>query len=444
MIMDLICSLICIFTSFSLFSIYVRKWKYLKKLLLENNEDTILFDLLLFICFVKIGLYYCLPSITHAISCWKPVYEEAVSPWEVTIVYLIEFVSYLIFIYTIQLYIKRKKPNITISEDKSSNWFIIGLLGLAALYYVNSISVKGEEASTLDSFWFIMPFVRNCGIFLILYIITIGTKIFSKLIVFCAIITLIPYLAFAITAGVRSLLVWPIVFLMYFTYKYNKEKLKIFLPIGLASVILMSLFQDSLVAMRGQDARALEKVANMKSSNNISDTFEKLFEEIDYRFGAMTTYGVGYVRLVQQGKSAGLNPIVNSLYAPLPRRFFENKPIACSYDGTEYGQGMYMAMEAASKNVTYSMTEPATGAHAYWELGILGIIILSIIPAIYVMFCIGSFRRFGILAIPLFLVIFKCEYLEPKLWVSCIILQFFQVNIPVYFIKKFYLKYGIK
>ena len=194
----------------------------------------------------------------------------------------------------------------------------------------------------------------------------------------------------------------------------------------------MIVFQGALVDMRGGDANAAEKLSRMEASNN----FSRIFDEVDFRFGAMTTYGVGYLRLVEQGKSAGLNPILNSLYAPIPRSFFENKPVACSYDGTKEGQGMYMATYAASANVNYGMTEPATGAHAYWELGIIGIIILSIIPALYVMACMSSFRGFGILAIPLFMVIFKLEYLEPKLWVSCIILQLVQVNIPAFFLKK--------
>ena len=402
------------------------------------NHETSLFDLLMFVCLVKIGLYYCLPAVTHLISGWKPVYAERVAPLEVTTVYIIEFFSYLIYIYTIQIYIQKRHPRITITQSKTSRLFVFILLVLSLLEYIDSASLLGDSKSSLESFWFIVPFVRNCGIFLVLYILVIGAETFGLVTVLFSIVTLLGYLAFAITAGVRSLLVWPILFFMYFSYKYARKKLKIFLPIGIAATVLMMVFQGALVDMRGQDVSAAGKLSKMESSNNLG----KLFNEVDYRFGAMTTYGVGYVRLYKQGKSAGLNPIINSLYAPVPRSLFKDKPVACSYDGTKEGQGMYMATAAASKFVNIGMTEPATGAHAYWEIGLLGIVLFSIISALYVMLCMSSFRGFGMLAVPLFMVIFKLEYLEPKLWVSCIILQLVQVNIPAFFLKKIYLKMG--
>lgn len=442
--MDIIYSIICITLSFSIFLLYFKKWKMLKLYLLKFNDNTSLFDLLMFVCFVKLALYYCLPSITHLITGWKPVYAEKIAPIEVVEVYLVEAFSYLIYIYTIQFFIKKKKPNISMTRIKSSKLFTIGILGLAALVYIDSTSVLGKSESSLDSLFLIIPFVRNCGIFLVLYIIVKGKTEFDKLTIYIALITLLAFLGFAITSGVRSLMVWPILFFLYFSYSYNKRMMKVYMPIGLLGVCFMVFFQESLVAMRGTDAKAIERISNMGTSKSIGTIIGNLFEEVDFRFGAMTTYGVGYFRLVDKGKSAGLNPIINSCYAPIPRRFFENKPIPCSSDGTEEGEGMYIATKEASATITYSMTEPPTGAHAYWELGFLGVIILSIVPAIYVMTCMCSFRKFGILAIPLYMVIFKLEYLEPKLWVSCIILQLVQVNFPAYFLKKIYLRMAKK
>lgn len=45
--------------------------------------------------------------------------------------------------------------------------------------------------------------------------------------------------------------------------------------------------------------------------------------------------------MVDRGYMAGWNPILNSLYSPIPRSLMEDKPVPCSVDGDLYSMGMY-------------------------------------------------------------------------------------------------------
>ena len=92
-------------------------------------------------------------------------------------------------------------------------------------------------------------------------------------------------------------------------------------------------------------------------------------------------------------------------------------------------------MAEITKN-PYSMCESATASQAYWELDLFGVVLFSILPAIYVYFSIILFSTYGLIAFPLFYCIFKWEYLEPKLWISAIVLQIFQINFPAYIFSK--------
>jgi hypothetical protein len=51
-----------------------------------------------------------------------------------------------------------------------------------------------------------------------------------------------------------------------------------------------------------------------------------LSEEIEWRFGASTRIGTGFISLYNEGQGSGINPIRNSFLGVLPRSIDENKP----------------------------------------------------------------------------------------------------------------------
>jgi len=61
-----------------------------------------------------------------------------------------------------------------------------------------------------------------------------------------------------------------------------------------------------------------------------------------------------------------------------------------------------------------------------------GVFFLSAISGIYIALCANWFSRFGIVALPLMIAIFKpWGYMDPKIWVSDIAMQIYQIILPL-------------
>ena len=88
----------------------------------------------------------------------------------------------------------------------------------------------------------------------------------------------------------------------------------------------------------------------------------------------------------------------------------------------------------------WNMTEFLTSAHAYWEFGIIGLIIITIISVLYISLIVRFLLKIHVLGIPIILLFFKpWGYNEPKIWLYEIPLQIFQYIIPgltIFFVLK--------
>jgi len=156
-------------------------------------------------------------------------------------------------------------------------------------------------------------------------------------------------------------------------------------------------------------------------------------EEFEWRLGAATRLGTSFIRLYDRGEGAGLNPIRNSLKGFLPRSINPDKPHPSTLDGDDiYSMGMYIIYREIYGYDTFSMVEFPTGAHFYWEFGILGVFIFSAISGLYVALCAHFFAKLGVVALPLMVAIFKpWGYVDPKIWVSDIAMQIYQIVLPL-------------
>ena len=190
----------------------------------------------------------------------------------------------------------------------------------------------------------------------------------------------------------------------------------------------------------------IEIAANIATDHSLQNTDNRyeaknLLKEMDYRYGAQGTYTVGFYRLVDKEGYVGLNCIVNSFYTFMPSVLVgKDKPVSTSSDGTQYGMGMYKCVNAIDGS--QNMCGFFSSGHAYWELGFFGIIIFSIIPAVFDFWCVSLFRRMDILGIPLYTAIFMKSFVEIKMWVSLIVVEFAQIILPlillIFIYRKFY------
>ena len=134
-----------------------------------------------------------------------------------------------------------------------------------------------------------------------------------------------------------------------------------------------------------------------------------------------------------RGDSAGIKPIYHSLTGFLPRFISPNKahPSTLVPDDP-FSQGMYLIYKETFGYHTGAMVEPSSGAHAYWEFGWLGVIILPFLTGIYVANFAYYSQFFGIACLPLIMIIFKpFGYVDPKIWFSDVIMQIYQICVPL-------------
>ena len=138
------------------------------------------------------------------------------------------------------------------------------------------------------------------------------------------------------------------------------------------------------------------------------------FEEIGWRFGASTRMGTAFINLYERGASAGINPIKHSLMGFLPRTINPNKPNPSTLVADDiYTQGMYIIYREIHGYDTYSMVEFPTGG-------------------LFIGLCALYFSSLGPVAIPLMIAVFKpWGYVDPKIWVSDIVMQFYQIILPL-------------
>ena len=140
--------------------------------------------------------------------------------------------------------------------------------------------------------------------------------------------------------------------------------------------------------------------------------------------------------MYNRGDSAGINPIYNSLLGFLPRSINPDKPHpSTAYGDDIYSQGMYLIWREVHGYHTVSMCEFSTGSHFYWELGLFGVFLFSAFSAIYIGITTLFLQRFSIVSVPLTVMLFKpWGYMDPKVWVSDIVIQIYQIILPLIFL----------
>lgn len=99
-------------------------------------------------------------------------------------------------------------------------------------------------------------------------------------------------------------------------------------------------------------------------------------------------------------------------------------------DGTRLTIGMH-AIQGEIRGNPYCMCGFFTGLHAYWELGPLGLALFSMLAGMYIRVLAFTSRHLGIAALPVLELFFKPWWMEPKPWMSEIIIQIVQYVLPL-------------
>jgi len=470
--MDFICLLLINLLSIVLLFCLFFTWKISRKQFVKP----IIFDLVAYFVLLKILLCFLLPSILRITSNWKYDRIIGATPSEIATVYTIEFISYLVWMLSILIvtqmswfkkmskrinspyrrgvFVNKKghlaltiynaegnlqKKEKFIGEHEKIFLFVLCGFYLLFLPFIFDKNIRPPEILSL----FIEPTVMMAGPVVALYIFSLGRKYIGNLIfAFGFVLTLIS-LIWGFASGVRGQLVGMAEWLFFLFFFVNRKKSIIFVSIiGIVAIIL---FQSSMLEVRGlpgyYSKTPIERIQSIIYENKTQRIQNNLLDSIEFRFGEASRLSVAFLRLYENGKAAGLETIKSALYAPLPRKFFKDKPQPGSIDGTKEGMGMYI-IQAVMRNAPWNMSDFFTGLHAYWELGIVGVILYSFLSGVFIIYCANYFARFGLVGLPMMMVMLKPWWNEPKLWISEIILQVVHILIPlllIWYIVKFIL-----
>ncbi|NQU35626.1 MAG: hypothetical protein HQ521_20560 [Bacteroidetes bacterium] len=118
-------------------------------------------------------------------------------------------------------------------------------------------------------------------------------------------------------------------------------------------------------------------LVNMRISNNRDNNLfnnKNLFNMADRAEGVRNSAFL--LRLCDAGQSAGIKPIFSSLYFPVPRYFWKNKRPPGSIDSGNYGSAIFIVQNQKNGSLI-EMGPILASAHAYWEFGLLGVIIIG-------------------------------------------------------------------
>lgn len=434
--MDTLCLIFINSLSLLLLAIILIFWVKVRRCFLSS----VIFDLICYIASVKVFLLFILPAILRSLSDWAKDRLIGATPTEIALVYDIEFASIITWLLFMMLTLRfmrfgnesysedLKKGNRGITEKTVKVFiFLICIIFLAVFPY----NVESAVELMSGGGGLIQPVVAiACPVFGI-YVFACGRKQYGILLFVVGMIVTAMSMAMAFGGGSRGQIIFAALWLLFLYFFVTKKKYILYCSVaGILTVLLAYNIMTDFRSYTGAPKESyFEKASNMLSAVSGTKNENGLLSSMEFRFGEASRVSVGFLRLVDQGASAGLKPIAASLYSVIPRRYFQDKPLQGSVDGTEFGMGMRIIHIIMYGSM--DMSEFYTGVHAYWELGIMGVFLFSALSGVFIALCIVLFGRLGSAGPPLMMIMLKPPWLEPKLWISEVIADIFHTLIPL-------------
>jgi len=423
-------SMVLILTCLAMFGLTYVSWRICR----ETFYAAVLVDIVFFFVFVKLTLYYALPTVLRILSNYQFEIEDGVSVSSVVRLYLVELVSWFFWHMGLSFLLRRSrrqpKPvstNELFARHRFTTRLLLVIVSLGSIPAFLTSMTFYEGNLSLEVFKVIF---FNGGLVTGPFLLIVGRKRFG--IAYQA-VGLVTTVISILTLSTRGAIVYLILICLFFIVVVQKDRKQFAVYAIIAVILALSYFAfDGLVTGK----IVVSPSGGMGISANV-DTTKKgertNLEEIEWRFGAATRMGTAFFSMYDRGDSAGVNPIIHSLQGILPRSIYPDKPYPSTLRGDDpFSQGSYLIYKEVHGYETSSMVEFPTGAHFYWEFGWFGVFFLSLISGLYIALCVRWLALFGAASIPLIVVFFKpWGYVDPKIWVSDIALQLYQVVLPL-------------
>ena len=416
-----------------LFTLWILVFKG-RSIAINFFKNEVLLNLVFYFVSVKLLLHFTIPTILRIISDYQFEKEDNVKLYDLLTIYIIEIFSWffwLIGFVIVGILFKEKYNKIEKSiflklNSKQSKYLIliISFGFIVHMFYLVSLNTEGFVLSLFSQLFFFAGLTMG-PLLIISY-----KKSFNLFYLFLGIVVFVISLFSLATRGAMIYSVFYIIFLTLYLFYSRKILIRVSI-ISIVVLLFFSIFPDLLGGRISINENGVNLVAQDYSEKQQGRNF---IDELEWRLGAPTRIGTAFIQLREESP-AGINPIKNSLIGILPRSINENKPHPSSLIGNDqYSLGMYLICHKIYGTESL-MVEFPTGAHFYWEFGIVGIVILSVVSGLYIGLCLKFLSRIGLVAIPLIIATFKpFGYVDPKIWVSDIAMQLYQIILPLFFL----------
>lgn len=420
-----------------LFTLWILAFKG-RSIAIKFFKNEVLLNLVFYFISVKLLLHFTIPTILRIISDYQFEKEDNVKLYDLLTIYIIEIFSWffwLIGFVIVGILFKEKYNKIEKSiflklNTKQSKYLIliISFGFIIHMYYLVSLNTEGFVLSLFSQLFFFAGLTMG-PLLIISY-----KKSFNLFYLFLGIVVFVISL---FSLGTRGAMIYSFFYIIFLTL-YLFYSRKILIRVSIISIVVLlffSIFPDLLGGRISINENGINLVAQDFNEKQQGRSF---IDELEWRLGAPTRISTAFLQLREESP-AGFNPIKNSLVGILPRSINENKPQPSSLVGNDpFSLGMYLICHKIYGTESL-MVEFPTGAHFYWELGVVGIVLLSMISGVYIALCLKFWSRIGLVAIPLLIATFKpFGYVDPKIWVSDIVMQLYQIIIPIIFLISFF------
>lgn len=421
-------------------------------------ENLLLLRIFLYVNLYKLLFNGIIVDILRIISGGAENKEYHVSSFEILQVVSIELVSNIIYYSAFTVFlIVLKSRNIKQRESIGTQIKIMSLISVLAT--LNLLLPQ----FFIEKLWLIKDALFYMGPLCAIFTLVLGIKYKKKTWILLGSLPLIATILLTLIAGLRGSIVGiSICFILLVLIELERKKARRILLIGIIPLVLLSLIQESLNSIKYAFVVAVTSqsmdfstfggyidfitayVSDDSDIKKVDSDYKPVYREIEFRYGAPSLFAVGFIRMASRGEYAYLNPILNSFYSFVPRQVFKGeKPFPGSADGTEKKMGMYACYNEVT-GFDHNMTDFSVGSHYFWEMGWLGVLVLSIIPALYNVVVLNFCKSWKYIGAVVFLVTFKPFWLLTKLWISEIIIMLPTVVIPaiaLIYLLKFLVKY---
>lgn len=404
----------------------------------QKFTSSILVNLIFFFSIYKVLAYYFLPLLMGLLSGFKYADEDGIELIELGQLYFIEFISWVTWLFGLILISKnlkiKGKKNENLDLNKSNKFSKIILILLSTSYFpiaifsnLSNFELQGDLTLPI---WIEVykSLINYAGPAASLLLIILSLRGWGWLYGAVGFIGAISF--FAILSS-RGAFVYSILFYSFIYYETSVQKKIDLIKIGAISIscIVFYIIMGGIPSLSiDNESMRIQVIVDLEKKGSKS-----ALEEIEWRFGTPARLSTTFIRMYDRGDGAGLKPIINSFFGFIPRSINPEKPIPSTVDGSDiFTQGMYYIYREVYGYNTASMSEFSSGGHAYWELGWLGVIILPFVSGIYIGLCAFYFQKLGICSLALMMSVFKpFGYVDPKIWVSDIVMQFYQIILPL-------------